>query len=80
MQSYANCRLEVKTSTLCQRRFEIRNSKSEKWESMFYIYLVENFFLAILRRRIFLGFEIKKKLFRGAKRDLLVRGFSRGLK
>ena len=25
------------------RRFEIRNFKSEKWVSMFYIYLVKNF-------------------------------------
>ena len=32
---------------------EIRNFKSEKWVSMFYIYLVENFFLVILKRRNF---------------------------
>ena len=58
----------------------MRNFKSEKWVSMFYIYLVDNLFLDILRPRIFFGFEIKKKLFKGAKSDLLVRGFSRELK
>jgi hypothetical protein len=35
------------------RRFEIRNFKTQKWVSMFLTYLVENFFLVILRRRIF---------------------------
>jgi hypothetical protein len=39
-------------------RFEIRNFKTQKWVSMFLSYLVENFFLVILRARIFFVFEI----------------------
>jgi hypothetical protein len=38
-------------------RFEIRNFKTQKWASMFLTYLVENFFLVILRRRIFFGLQ-----------------------
>ena len=38
------------------RRFEIKKFKTQKWVSMFLSYLVENFFLVILRTRIIFGF------------------------
>ena len=56
-------------------RFEVRNFKTQKWVSMFLSYLVENFFLVILRSRIFFVYEIfsKKLILRSNFRD-----FTRG--
>ena len=53
------------------RRFEIRNFKTQKWVSMFLTYLVENFFLVILRLRIFFyeKFSKKKSILRSIFRD-----------
>ena len=60
-----NCQIKW----LSYRRFAIRKLETQKWVSMFLSYLLENVFLVILRRRIFLFFEVffQKKLFKGAK-------------
>jgi hypothetical protein len=45
-------------------RFEIRNFKTQKWVWMFLSFLVENFFLVILRLKIFFVLQkLKKKYF-----------------
>jgi hypothetical protein len=56
-----------------QGRFEIRNFKSQEWVSMFLTHLVENFFLVILRPRIFFVYEkfSKKNRFFGQIFEIL---------
>jgi hypothetical protein len=47
---------------ISNRRFETRNFKSQKWVSMFLSNLVENFFLVILKDRIFFWNFVRKIL------------------